>query len=192
MPYFTLPDYTLQMTFNPSYPVTRTTIAPRLATPSGAGVTQLRRRYPRAIYQFTLGDAQMDKPTALALASFLSFHQGDRPFYWTGGEWGTIDSLVLVGIGDGIHKQFFLPNRHITGQLLASVGGITQTVNTIDGATGLIDLAVPVLAGNLLYASYTCLYKLVVWNDSEELMTESNIYAGLYRQNGVVLREVIP
>lgn len=193
MAYFTITGNQLQLSFNPTYPIMRTLIAPRLATPGGSGVTQLRRRYPRPLYQFTLGDAQMDKGTALALTSFFSYHQGDIPFYWTGGEWGTVDSLVLVGVGNGVRTQWYLPNRHITGSLLMWVGGVTpQIVATIDGATGLATTVTAVPAAQPVYATYTCLYKLTVWNESETFLTESNLYAGLFKQDGIVLREFVP
>ena len=193
MAYFAVTGNTLQLMFNPTYPIMRTVIAPRLATPGGTGVTQLRRRYPRPLYQFTLSDAQMDKATALTLASFLIYHQGDIPFYWSGGEWGTVESLVLIGVGDGVRTQWYLPNRHITGALLVWVGGVTpQTITAIDGATGLVTLATAVAPAQPLYATYTCLYKVTVWNESDVFMTESNLYAGLFKQDGVVLREFVP
>lgn len=193
MAYFVVPSNFFTLTLNPTYPVTRTVIAPRLATPGGAGVTQVRRRYPRPLYQFTIGDAQMDKRAALALTSFLAFHQGDIPFYWSGGEWGTIDGPVLFGIGDGVRTQWYLPNRHITGSLTVADGhGLLLTTSAIDGATGMITIVGAVEPNLPIYAAYTCVYKLTVWNESEVLLSESNIYAGLFKQDGVVLREFVP
>lgn len=163
-------------------------MAPRLATPVGGGASQLRRRYARPLYQFTLNETQSTRAEATALLGFLTFVQGDIPFFWSGGEWGTQNTPLLVGYGDGVRQQFLLPNRYITGNLEVQVNGVAIPTPGLDGATGLLSL--PTIAwGALITATYTCTYRVTLWQEGETLATEENIALGLFRRQGIVFRE---
>lgn len=190
MPYFDLGTQP-QLRFDPHFPVTRTTIAPRLASPLGGGVSQLRRRYQRVLYQFTLRDAQADKARADWLLGFLTYMQGDTAFFWDGGAWGVVASPAFVGFGDGVRTQFYLPNRHITGNLVVYCNSaLVEPTPGLDGTVGLITV-LPGLVGEI-EATYSCTYRVTVWNESEALYQEENLASGLFSQNGLVLREFIP
>ena len=189
MPYFDI-GTNLQLDFDPHYPVVRTVLAPRLASPLGGGASQLRRRYQRPIYQFTLRDTQAVKARADWLFGFLTYVQGDIPFFWNGGEWGTVSAPAFVGMGDGVRTQFLLPNRYITGNLALYCNGVLVTPTPgVDGAIGLMTTADP-LTGRL-EVTYTATYRVTVWGD-ETLYTEENAGKDLFSQNGLTLREFLP
>jgi hypothetical protein len=190
MPYFDVGD-ARQLPFTPWYPVTRTLLAPRLATPLGGGAAQYRRLYHRPLYQFTLGAPQMDKTEQETLFGFLAEVQGDTPFFWDGGEYHVQSIPLRLGVGEGVRTQFYLPQRFITGGLQVYVEGVLMPDQpTLDGATGLLTFAIA--PTGVMTAAYTAIYRVVVWQEGETLYQEENFYNGLYRHNGLTLRECLP
>lgn len=95
------------------YSIFRAILSSTRATPLGAGATQVRDRYSRPCYRFTLKDSHAVPATAEYLYSFMQYHRGSQPFWFSGNSWGVVTTPVLFGFGDGVRTQFFLNNRHV-------------------------------------------------------------------------------
>jgi hypothetical protein len=190
MPYFDV-SAEIQLGFTPHYPVTQELIAPHLATPVGAGASQLHRQYGRPLSRFTLRDAQADKARMDTLFGFITFVQGDTPFFWDGGEWGTISTPLYIGYGDGVRTEFLLPNRYITGDLQVYCNTVLVVPTPgIDGAAGHITLPSPLVGA--LTATYRCVFKVTFALKGEVLFSASNLAEHLYSHEGVTLLEFVP
>ena len=184
----------LTLSLTPHYAMTCTLLAPRRLGQSGALPVQAQRQWDRPTRQFTLRSTNRDQAAAEYLWSFVVAHQGDTPFWWDGGSYGTLTLPQDVGTGDGARTEFFLPHRHILTTPDVLVDGISASPQpTLDTAPGLLTFAAPVAADSVITAqTYTCRYKLVFWLDEETLLNEEQFVHGLYRYEGIRLREAIP
>jgi hypothetical protein len=184
----------LTLNIAPHYSVFRSMLAPQLTQDLGAGFYQTRRRFPRPVYKFTLHDDEEDKAAAEALYSFMAYHQGDIPFWYSGSQWGSVNSGdCLIGEGDGIRTHWLLPNRHILdGTLVVLVDGSSTAFSwTVDTGPGLIVLSTAP-PGSLITATYACQYKCVFLVESETLLNQELFQYQLFKSGGIMLREAIP
>lgn len=182
----------LTLSLAPHYSVIRDIILPRLSTPLGAGVMQVRRRYARPVYRFTVQDRQAIQADAEQLYSFMQYHGPDIPFWWSGGPWGTPSTALLFGVGDGARTEFELNNRHITADTLTLYVDGVETSGTVDLAPGLVTFASAPLGGALLTATYSCTYKVVFWYDQDVMQREDNFMDQLFKYEGIQLYEQVP
>lgn len=175
------------------YPLTRRALASHVQTPLGNGARQVRRRQAQPIYEFTLHIGQAIKSDMVPLMGFLTYVQHDIPFWFAGGEWGLVDTPTLFGIGDGARTEFFLPNRTITGALVAYLDAVLAAPQpTLDATAGLVTYATAPGAGVVLTATYTCRYQVLVYAGDETLMSQANTGKSLYSQEQLVLLEKVP
>jgi len=176
------------------YSIYRDMVAPQLTGQLGGGAMQRRRRYERPTYRFRVRNSHATKADAEYLYSFLQYHQGDIPFWWSGNAWGVLDNPILFGFGDGVRTQFFLNNRNITAASYSifgnavAIGGVT-----VDLPSGLVTFGSGAPAdGVKLTAKYNCTYKVVFAGDSEILQSEELMYEHLYKYEGITLVELVP
>ena len=176
------------------YSIVRKTFAPQLSSLLGGGAHQRRRKQPRPAYGFTIHNSHAIKSEMDTFFGFFSYHQGDIPFYYDGGPYGTISTPALFGFGDGVRTEFFLPNRLITAATLVAYtsGVLASPQPTVDLTQGLVTYSAPPAASAPLTATYSCTYKCVFDMGDELLMNEENFYSGLFKVEGIQLREAFP
>lgn len=179
---------------DPHYSVFRDILAPALTVPLGGGTVQARRRYARPVYQFRVQDRHATKAQAEYIYSFMQYHQGDIPFFFSGGPWSIVELPLLFGFGDGVRTEFFLNNRHIiTGTLTTYADTVLDSpLPSIDLASGLLTYATPPADQARLTAGYQCEYKCTFVSQGETLQSEEHTYANLFKYEGIILREVVP
>lgn len=176
----------------PHFSLFREILAPTLVNALGGGTMQTRRRYPRPTYQFRLHDSEQVQASAEALYGFAVFVQGDMPFWFDGGAYGTLSTPTLYALGDGVRTQFLLPNRHITGGTLQTyTNDVLDAVQpTCDLASGLVTHAAA--PSGTLKAMYACTYKCVFVLQGDALLSAENFAHQLYKADGIILKEFIP
>jgi hypothetical protein len=145
----------------------------------GGGVQHVRRRQARPAYGFTIHNTHAIKSEIDTFFGFFSYHQGDIPFYYDGGPYGTISTPALFGFGDGVRTEFFLPNRLITTATLATyTSAVLDSLQpTPDLTQGLVTYSSPPALNAPLTATYSCTYKCVFDMGDELLMSEENFTA---------------
>lgn len=178
------------LTLDPNYSVLRSILAPTRSVPLGGGAQQRSRSYARVTYQFILRDEQRVQAGAEALYGFARRHQGDTPFWFDGGKWGTVSTPVLVGEGDGVRTRFPLPNRHLLSTPNVYVNAVLASPQpTIEPVQGLLTFAAA--PGNTVVVTaggYSCRYACLFWFDGEALLTLDYVYTQLFSV-GLQLRE---
>lgn len=185
------PMQTFQL--NSHYSVLRRVLHPTRVSQLGAGARQVRREWPRPLYEFVVHDSQAAQSSAEYIYSFVTYHAGDIPFWWSGGPWGTPSTPLLVGFGDGAQTEFFLPNRYVTpGTLSVEVGGAPVSVASVDWAAGLVTLGSPPADQAEIRAQYACVYKCVFAYESVIALSEEQFYAQLFKYEGMTIREMVP
>lgn len=182
------------LTLDTHYSIHRRIHAPRLSQRTGGGSSQVRRLWERPAYSFVLQDSHAIKSAAEALYGFMQYHQGDRPFWFSGNEWGNAETPLHVDYGDGTRTQFLLNNRWITtGTLQAYTDGtLASPQPSIDLPTGLLTYTTAPADQARLTASYQCVYRCVFAPDGEVLQDEEMFYAKLYRYQGIQVQELVP
>jgi hypothetical protein len=182
------------LTLSTHYSIVRKTFAPRHAALLGGGVQQVRRRQPRPSYGFTIHNSHAVKSEMDTFFGFFTYHQGDMPFYYDGGPYGTISTPALFGFGDSVRTEFFLPNRLITAAtLLTYTSAVLDSPQpSVDLTQGLVTYSSPPALNAPLTATYSCTYKCVFDIGDELLMSEENFYSGLFKVEGIQLREAVP
>jgi hypothetical protein len=185
------PMQTFQL--NSHYSIFRRILNPRLASQLGSGSYQVRRQWPRPLYEFVVHDTMAVQSSAEYIYSFATYHGGDIPFWWNGGPWGAPQTHVLVGFGNGAQTQFFLPNRYITPNMLdVTVNGVSTALTVMDWASGLMTFGSPVPDQAEIRAQYVCTYKCLFWFEDMTSLTEEQFYSMLFRYEGIIIRECVP
>ena len=127
----------------------------------------------RALYKFTLQLGPIVKSEAECLSALHAYLRGHKPFLWDGGPYHTQNEFASAGEGDGVRRQFFLPNRYIGGTHGASSLSI-RTLRPSTGATsawissayslhpfpGLVTFGSAPASGDLIQAKYANFYRV--------------------------------
>jgi len=133
----------------------------------------------------------MDQPTREYLGSFLIAHGNDTPFWWHGGPWGTLETPIQFGVGDGARTEFFLPNRHIMSGLTVYADDVAVSPQPmLDAAPGLVTFSVAPASAAILTASYVCRYKVLCMSEQATLFAETRLSYPAWQLEGLRLREV--
>lgn len=95
-----------------SHVIPCTLAMPTLKDDLGGGAQQFRRRQTRALRRFELNIA--DSPERLdQILGLIENCQGDTPFWFDGGPFGSISEPIIIGTGNGSATDFILPHRHV-------------------------------------------------------------------------------
>lgn len=179
------------LTMRPGWTLDRRILAPVTSLPTGGGGQVRRRRGGRVASAFTLRDAHRAIADAEYLASFAAVHQGDTPFWFDGGPWGTPSTPLLVGVGNGVQTHFWLPNRWLLDPPLVYADGVLlATQPDAELTTGQLRFASAPALNVVLTAGYTCRYPVVFGVEAQTLLTEQYFYHLLFAVEGLVLQEV--
>lgn len=179
----------------PNYSVVREMLAPQLQAPLGAGAIQTRRQWVRPLSRFRLRAQMVDKATATALWAFYSYVQSDKPFRFSGLQYGDFTATPLfVGFGDGATRDVLLPNRNVS-VVQMYVGshtslGATRPIVTINAAAGSVTLASAPAAGSYIRAGYRTWYKCIMSPENDPLLSEEWRYTQSSFFEQIVLIEV--
>ena len=94
------------------------------------GATQVFDKNVRPKYRFQVTLDPIHRIETEPLQAFYALHRNARSFFWDGGPYQRVENYVVIAEGDGVSRQFFLPNRWIgTGSLAV------QTQNFLTAAT---------------------------------------------------------
>jgi hypothetical protein len=180
---------------HPNYSVVREMIAPQLQAPLGAGAIQTRRQWVRPLSRFRLRAQMVDKPTATAIWAFYAYVQSDKPFRFSGLQYGDFTMMPLfVGFGDGVTRDVLLPNRNVS-VVQMYVGtrttlGQTYPLVTSNTAAGSVTMASAPAVNSYIRAGYKCWYRCIFSAENEMLLSEEWRYTNTSYFEQITLLEV--
>lgn len=134
----------------------------------------------RPYYRFSLELGPLQRREAEELSAQHAYHQGARTFFWDGGQYGLIDECT-IGIGDGVRRTFFLPNRTVAAAsyTVKTRRFVTPTTlqdstwvhaaASLTSASGVITTATAPFSGDWVRAAYCCQYRVTFAPDGLEL-----------------------
>lgn len=146
----------------------------------------------RPAYRFTLNIAALTQIQQESISAFHFVHQGGKAFYFNGLDaWSRVNTLALIGEGNGSQKEFFLPNRNIdSGSVVVAVfDGTTHSITTafsLNPIPGVIAFTTAPSSGHDIEASHTHKYKVVFEPDGLKV---DEFAAGVFRAQ-LKLREL--
>ena len=159
----------------------------------GTGIFHRFSRDSRVAYKFTINLPVLTRIQVQSLEAFHNFHRGGRAFFWDGCPWEAVNTLNLIGEGDGARTQFFLPNRNINTSSI-SVGvfdGTTTSITTAYSLTsvpGIVTFDTAPDSGDDVLAAHAHRYQCVFDPNGVKFTTWA---LGVYRAE-LVLREILP
>ena len=182
------------ITLTPGFEVTREQMThTSVVDYDGTGLFHVFNRASRPAYKFEVNAPVLTQIQVQSLQAFHQFHQGGKAFYFDGCNWSYVNTLNLVGEGDGVRTQFFLPNRNIDANSI-TVGifdGATTSLTTAYSLTavpGILTFNTAPDSGDDIMASHAHRYKCVFDPDGVKF---TNWALGVYRAE-IVLREILP
>lgn len=122
-------------------------------------------RAQRPAYKFRLLLEPLRKFQSDSFSAFHFVHQCNVPFYWDAGEWGYVSSFNLIGEGNGVRKEFALPNRNIDPNsfaLITDEGGVRSAVvaYSLQPVQGIVTLTTAPTSAMDVLAAHAHKYKL--------------------------------
>lgn len=176
------------LSISEGFPLVMRPYAPTLRSQIGGGAVQLRRQWQRPYYEFTIPLKLGDRADAEDLAGFIAYHQGDIAFWYDGGPYGDIQNPVLIGIGDGALKDFYVPFRNLTTATWHFyVDGTEDTNVTLNLDSGLVSFTSAPASTKDVTAKGQCKFKCVFWG--EQQLTAIAHAPGVYSAE-LILREI--
>ena len=160
-----------------NYSVVRELLLHNSRLRSVPGAIQTRRQWVRPLSRFRLRAQMVDKATATALWAFYAYVQSDKPFRFSGLQYGDFTAMPLfVGFGDGATRDVLLPNRNIS-VVQMYVGtktclGATRPIVTINAAAGSVTLSSAPAVNSFIRAGYRSWYKCIFSAENEVLLSE--------------------
>jgi len=162
-------SYTRTLTFTPGPSIKREALTLTAIVGEQAGLVHASFSLTqRPLYRFSIDIGPLIKSEVECLSALHAYHQGNKSFFWDGGPYGTIDNYNLVGEGDSIRKDFFLPNRYVTAGSIAvaTYSPVTQetslwsTAYSLNPNPGLLVFATIPASGHDVMAKWACRYRV--------------------------------
>ena len=183
--------------FTPGPSLTREAMTYTTATEFTQAV-HLFGRAQRPTYKFTLRLGPLSQTQMISLSAVHAYYQGSLPFYWDGGEYGRVENYNLVGDGDSVTRNFYLPNRYIGANSIAvrtvrsGVGSNWSSGYTLSADIGLLTFnnsnnTIP-WNGDEVQAKYGCVYRV---NFDHQGIKIQEIAANVYAAEIILIENVL-
>ena len=174
---------TRTLTFTPGPSTVREAITETIGA-GNDGFAHLFDPAARPRYRFSVQVGPLVKSEVECLSALHAFLGGHRSFFWHGGAYRSVDDFALTGEGDGLRREYLLPNRYVTAASVAvrtlrpSTGATSETTAfSLYASTGLLAMATAPVSGDHLQAKYACYYRV---NFASEGLKVDQVATDLY------------
>lgn len=193
------------LVLTPTFTVVRHSVTYTNATNyQDSQLIHVHNRAARPAYRFELALEPLFRTAAEELEHFHAFHQGGKSFLFSGGPYATIENYNLFGEGDGVQRQFYVPNRYlnVNSFRIQTQNQVTATTSewaasssnswpfSLNATPGIVTFAnstptIP-LSGHDVQAKFSCQYRCVFEPDGFKI---EEVARNIYKAN-ITLQEV--